>query len=548
MKKQFFKTLNLENYKFILFVFLICMVGCTKEITDIENNESIDDNPVSNQYENDNFIFTVSGFSDFQQNPTFQDLVSNFSLESSFMGNTIDMGRDNTSNLYGFIIDTTQIKQVSNDEYTSFTFKIILDESNIAFSENLVVENGINGTRAYKVSYIPDNQWLQDTSNGIITEFNGTARFEEIQTDNANRSNTANRSGCGSVYVWVDTKCSCLGHWPGEPCTCGQNGNTGTPANSVRYTFDYPCPDEGADYSEGPIGPRGGGGGAVGTPSPGDSGTSPIGITNIDNPCNPPVIGDINTDCHLDSYEFCILSGGTPFDCSFESWVNSLTEEEIAEYNWYEDQSQNETLANELMDCFLNIDTISPSATYSLTIYVEQPIPNSDAPNNGTDPGHTFISMSINDPLNSDNNITQTLGFYPQDSVNPVTGNNVVDGLFVDNSGHNYHVSATINLNNSSFYQIVNQIDTLGNSTPEYDLENYNCTDFGITIANAAGMNLPDTEGIWGIDIPVIGFKELGSGSNPGSLGQDIRNLSNPDVTVNTTSGSAGPIGNGPCN
>jgi hypothetical protein len=204
------------------------------------------------------------------------------------------------------------------------------------------------------------------------------------------------------------------------------------------------------------------------------------------------------------------------------------------------------------MDCFDNIkNDLSSSSTYSLTIYVEQPIPNSDAPNDGTDPGHTFISMSTNDPVNPSNNVTQTLGFHPEDSVNPVFGNNTSDGLFVNNGVHHYDVSATINLTKSMFYDSVDEIKTLGNDIPEYNLETYNCTDFGINIANSTGMSLPDTEGTWGVDVPLLGFKELGTGSNPGALGQDIRAMAltntNSNITINITTGTNALASKGPC-
>ncbi len=233
------------------------------------------------------------------------------------------------------------------------------------------------------------------------------------------------------------------------------------------------------------------------------------------------------------------------------AYLDSLTEEEIEEWNWYEDTPFAQGInISELMDCFLNIDFISPNSTYSLTVYVEQPVPNSAVANNGTDPGHSFISMSINDPNISENNITQVFGVYPENSVNPLPGGSIIsNGEFRDNSGHNYHVSATINLSNNSFYSIVNHISTLGNSIPQYNLNSYNCTDFILEIGNnQANMSLPDTQGTWGINVPGLGNVVLGGGSNPGNLGQDLRNLNSPNVTINTTNGTNAPNGNGGCN
>ena len=50
-------------------------------------------------------------------------------------------------------------------------------------------------------------------------------------------------------------------------------------------------------------------------------------------------------------------------------------------------------------------------------------------------------------------------------------------------------------------------------------------------------MNLPDSRGSW------IG----GGGSNPGNLGQDIRDLNNGNLAVNTNGGTA-DLSKGSCN
>lgn len=237
-------------------------------------------------------------------------------------------------------------------------------------------------------------------------------------------------------------------------------------------------------------------------------------------------------------------------DALLDYTINNLSISEIAEFNWYEDTSPLGIDVRELMNCFNNIDqtTLSPSSTFSITVYIEQPVPNTTETYSGTDPGHTFVSMNINDPSNPINNITQTFGYYPATSVNPVLGNNTANGEFRDNSGHNYHVSATTNLNLSDFYNLVNFVDGWGNSIPQYNLETNNCTDFGIQVGNFAGMSLPDTTGSWSVDVPLVGEVELGSGSNPGNLGQDVRALNTLNVTVNATTGSSAPSGYGTCN
>ena len=69
-----------------------------------------------------------------------------------------------------------------------------------------------------------------------------------------------------------------------------------------------------------------------------------------------------------------------------------------------------------------------------------------------------------------------------------------------------------------------------------YKLTNYNCTDFGIGAAEAAGLHLPDSYGSWGI----------GDGSNPGTLGQNMRTMPLPAGATRTLSDTA-PANAGGC-
>ena len=270
---------------------LISICGCEKESINENIMQTGDDNPVSNEYENDNLFFESSGFSDFENRSSFQNLISSLNLENNFIGNNSNVNRDDIT-LYGFVVDTTNVKQIINDDYLSYTFRINRTEGRVGLYEDLLIEVKNNEEKAYIVSYIPDQLWLSDIMNGIETDFNGKVRLQEIAANNSNSNNsTTNRTGdCGSYYVYVDTKCPCAGHWPGQACSCADQ------PSSVRYTFDYPCPDEGVDYSEGPIGPRGGGGGGPAAPTPDDTVTSPTGISNSDGSSSEltDLISDLN--------------------------------------------------------------------------------------------------------------------------------------------------------------------------------------------------------------------------------------------------------------
>lgn len=148
-----------------------------------------------------------------------------------------------------------------------------------------------------------------------------------------------------------------------------------------------------------------------------------------------------------------------------------------------------------------------------ITVYTNQPIPNSTSAHYYNFVGHTFISIT-------QGSNTNVIGYYPQSNwVNPV--NPASESALGDNGHEEYNVSILTTVNASTLNSI---IDTIANSNPNYDLNSYNCTDFAIEIGNLAGMNLPEANGTW----------PSGGGSNPGTLGEYIRNMSGPNITVFT--------------
>jgi hypothetical protein len=173
----------------------------------------------------------------------------------------------------------------------------------------------------------------------------------------------------------------------------------------------------------------------------------------------------------------------------------------------------------EYLKCF----DITQGATF--TIYVDQPKENKSDTWSGAawDPnvGHTFISIT-------QGNTTRVMGLYPKTTVNPFSSNPSADGQLIDNSGNDFDVSVSINISASQLSNLRSQIISNNSS---YNLNTYNCTDFGLKMANEVlSMGIPDSSGTW----------PGGGGSNPGNLGQDIRNMSlNNGITKNTTGGKA---------
>ncbi len=171
---------------------------------------------------------------------------------------------------------------------------------------------------------------------------------------------------------------------------------------------------------------------------------------------------------------------------------------------------------NDIIKCFET--TGNENGYHDITIYVNQPVANSNQINVGAYAGHTFIGItqSINGNIT-----TQFIGFYPEEeNVSP--NNPTVIGGFYDDSGQEYDVSLRVELTPNQFNSIIQYLDDISPEDyyTEYDLNEFNCSDFGLTAFNLSGSNVPDSTAEWGGE---YGYN-LGQGTSPALLGQDIRN------------------------
>lgn len=157
-----------------------------------------------------------------------------------------------------------------------------------------------------------------------------------------------------------------------------------------------------------------------------------------------------------------------------------------------------------------------------IIIYVEQPIPNSREIT--ADIGHTFIGIE-------QGGITRYLGFYPDSPGATLVGDKSVDAEIHDNSGSPFDVSISTTVTSAQLTKVINLI----NNYPKiYNLEEYNCSDFGIQIGKEAGLSLPATIGKYSN----ILFKF--EGRNPADLGEDIRKVKQTgNIKINNKSGNA---------
>ena len=163
---------------------------------------------------------------------------------------------------------------------------------------------------------------------------------------------------------------------------------------------------------------------------------------------------------------------------------------------------------NDYLSCF-NTGPTANNAT--VTFYVDQPTPGKFDTWSGsvTNPnvGHAFISIQ-------QNGITRTLGYYPSSSngFKPFNNDIVGPSSFVDDSGHIFDASLTIEI---TPYQLYTVINTTKYYSSTYHLWDNNCTDYVLAVADDINLSFYYSYG----DYP------LGTGGdNPGALGQAIRN------------------------
>ncbi len=163
--------------------------------------------------------------------------------------------------------------------------------------------------------------------------------------------------------------------------------------------------------------------------------------------------------------------------------------------------------------------------SYALTIFVDQPGPGGSAATwfpkgfMDVDGGHAYVKLEC---LNTDSTSTSlTVGFYPK--VRPRDPNNpIADGELRDDTGRHFEVSKKYPLTKPNFDKALAYIDSVELNKVKYHLNDYNCADFVIRVGRAAGENVPDTYGTWDINFG-MGKRLTGGGSNPGNLGQDLR-------------------------
>ncbi|MDF1695725.1 MAG: hypothetical protein P1U56_07845 [Saprospiraceae bacterium] len=168
------------------------------------------------------------------------------------------------------------------------------------------------------------------------------------------------------------------------------------------------------------------------------------------------------------------------------------------------------------------VDCSNGSDVFNFTIYVDQPKQGSSDPYSGSifkpstiNVGHTFVSMT-----HTSGGVSNTIvyGLYPSNGANPLDPES--PRYIVDDGGHQFDIAMSYNISCGEFNDILGE--SLNIEGDNYNLNSNNCTDFGLNLGGVIDCCIPDSQGFWGV----------GSGSNPGALGEDLKNHQNQNATL----------------
>jgi hypothetical protein len=150
------------------------------------------------------------------------------------------------------------------------------------------------------------------------------------------------------------------------------------------------------------------------------------------------------------------------------------------------------------------------AAAYAMMIHVRQPVSGKRKVYVLNNVGHTFITLI---KYNTDSTIvSRSFGFYPKKSF-PLAATPLFPSspsTFKDDGRHSWdEVSGTF-ISRRRFNRMLAIIKKYDHK--KYQLSNTNCTDFGLEMAEQAGITITNTQGKW----------PLGKGNNPACAGQSM--------------------------
>jgi RHS repeat-associated protein len=154
-----------------------------------------------------------------------------------------------------------------------------------------------------------------------------------------------------------------------------------------------------------------------------------------------------------------------------------------------------------------------------LVVYVQQPVPGTSKTYDIQSYGHVVTGHSFIGLKDTTAHTETKAGFYPKDTVTPVSP--TTTGELKDDSNHSWNVKQEYKITDDQYNAVQQSISTdKGDTNLQYDLNTNNCTDWVMDTAGKAGITLPDATGTW----------PDGGGQSPGPLGQELKQQ--PGATV----------------
>ena len=267
MRKRLLKNRYLK--KGLLFIgILITLTNCEKETIFINDSKP--------NLQNKSFLKDVktstNTFDFFIKQPKFFDAYS--LIKTSYKKDYNVAEKSIMEQEYGFIIDSSKVKEVIYNDYTSYTMRVITKkEDNNTFTNFLLEIYNPNDIRAYLLTYSPTENWLNNYYNNTANNFEGEITYQKINYN----PNIANRSAlpCEDFIILYFVECSGITHtYPEEfdESKCFICGGTGGYSVSERVTACY-FGGDGTDTT----GSGDTGGTTSGSTSTGGSSTTPDG-------------------------------------------------------------------------------------------------------------------------------------------------------------------------------------------------------------------------------------------------------------------------------
>lgn len=496
---------------------------------------------------------------------TYEDLLSKKELSTSLslLSKVLDVNVKDKADADSFVIKTSEVISVSTDSTQTYTFKIAKPTLTTSIFEYFVIDmSDVNTPKYFITRFTPkadatDGEFPFDVTFQNLSEYQiemddyqiHLTKWEMCVSSYTKISPRDDPSYDVDIVEWWD----CSGS--GQGIEMGGDTTTNDTTNDTSN-------DSGDTSTSETV--TGGGGGTTTTTTTTTSGDypAPVGIRTVD---YPDVLADVlnylyngvapaymidwvyNEDNFMQVNNIMKFLINNNYSAEAMTFVWQAVKEMINNNISLTDYLNNLVLFDsnkpsnivlnlktDIIDCF-DIEN-NTSGYHTITLYVDQPIANSSETYTfeGVDVevGHTFVSLEQN--LDGQIN-TKTFGFYPLESVSP--NNPINSPKYCDDGGHEYDVSIKIEISPSVFNNIIYYLSFLNDNSINYNLNSYNCSDFGLGIFNMSGANIPDTYSTWSI----MG-NTLGGGTNPAALGQDIRNLNTSPsgtLTVNLNGGNA---------